>query len=61
MRRGLIAGLIVGGLLGTYYGMSLNSKSEQRLQRMADDFLDRSGDMMDKVKDRASRMMPSMH
>lgn len=60
MRRGLLAGLIVGGMLGTYYGMSLNNRGERHLQRMADEFLDRSGDMMDKVRDRASRMMP-MH
>lgn len=58
MRRGLIAGMIIGGVLGTYYGMSMNHRSEQRLQRMADDFMDRSSDMMDRVKDRASRMMP---
>ena len=61
MRRGLLTGLVVGGLLGTYYGMSLNNKSERRLQRMADDLLDRGGEMVDRVRDRASRMMPSMH
>lgn len=60
MRRGLVAGMIIGGMLGTYYGMSLNNRSERRLQRMADDFLDRGTEMMDRVKDRASRMMP-MH
>lgn len=60
MRRGLVAGMIIGGVLGTYYGMSLNNRSERRLQRMADDFLDRGTEMMDRVKDRASRMMP-MH
>ena len=60
MRRGLIAGMIIGGVLGTYYGMSMGNRSEQRLQRMADDFLDRSSEMMDRVRGRASRMMP-MH
>ncbi len=58
MRRGLVTGMIIGGVLGTYYGMSLNSKSERRLQRMADDFLDRGTEMMDRVKDRASHIMP---
>ncbi|HHW98672.1 MAG TPA: YtxH domain-containing protein [Firmicutes bacterium] len=58
MRRGLIAGMIIGGVIGTYYGMSLGSKSERRLRRMADDFLDRGSEMMDRVKDRATRMMP---
>ncbi|NLW17925.1 MAG: hypothetical protein GX033_09885 [Firmicutes bacterium] len=58
MRRGLIAGMIIGGVLGAYYGMSLSSRQERRLQRLADDFLDRGNEMMARVKDRASRMMP---
>lgn len=61
MRRGLMTGLIVGGIVGTCYGMSMGKKNERQLRRMADDFLDRSEDVIDMMKDKTSHLMHSIH
>ncbi|NLY54835.1 MAG: YtxH domain-containing protein [Firmicutes bacterium] len=57
MRRGLLAGLVIGGVLGAYYGMSMGNREQRRLRRMANDLMSRGEDMMDMMKDKASHMM----
>lgn len=57
MRRGFFAGIVLGSLIGVYYGMSMNGKDRRRLRHMASDAMDRGTDMVDMVKDRAQRLV----
>lgn len=58
MRRGgLLTGMILGGMIGVYYGMSMNGKRRARMRHMADDVIDRGGDVVDSMMDRAHSLM----
>ncbi|MGI6357410.1 MAG: YtxH domain-containing protein [Bacillota bacterium] len=57
MRRGLLTGLVIGGIIGAYYGMNMSSRDQRRLRESAGDLLDRGGEVVDRVKDGALRFM----
>lgn len=57
MRRGLVTGLIIGGVLGVYYGLTVSNRERRRLNYLADDLLERGSDVMDMVRDKAVRTM----
>lgn len=56
MKHGVLAGLIIGGVVGVYYGINMSKRDEKRLRHAADDLLGRGGDMVDGLKDRAVRL-----
>ena len=58
MRRGLVCGLIIGGLLGAYYARTVSSKQERRWQQMADEFVEKSCEVLDCMKEKAAHLMP---
>lgn len=60
MRRGLIAGIIIGGIVGAYYGMNMGNREQRRLRHATDDVIDRGGDIVDQVKDRAVRLFDNL-
>jgi len=60
MRRGLITGLIIGGIVGAYYGMNMTSRDQRRLRQTTDDLLGRGTDMVDRVKDGAVRFLDNL-
>ncbi len=57
MRRGFLAGILLGGLVGVYYGMTMDGKGRRRLRHMATDAADRGTDMIDMVRDKAQRIV----
>ncbi len=57
MRRGLITGLVIGGIVGAYYGMNMTGRDQRRLRRGADDLLDRGGEAVDRMRDGAMRLV----
>ncbi|MGI6343807.1 MAG: YtxH domain-containing protein [Bacillota bacterium] len=57
MRRHLLTGMIIGGLIGTYYGMTMSRQNQRRLTNMADNLIDRGSDMAGMIKDRATDLM----
>ncbi|MBS3984949.1 MAG: hypothetical protein KGZ66_05040 [Selenomonadales bacterium] len=46
MRKGFIAGIIIGGLVGVYYGMQLTTRERSAL-----------GDLVDRVAAKGRRVM----
>lgn len=60
MRRGIIAGIIIGGIAGAYYGMNMGNREQRRLRHATDDLVERGGDVMDRVKDGAARLFDNL-
>ncbi len=60
MRRGLITGLILGGIVGAYYGMNMTSRDQRRVRQATDDLLGRGTDVVDRVKDGAVRLFDNL-
>lgn len=46
MRKGFIAGLLVGGLVGAYYGMQMTVREKSELRGMAMNFASRGKNAM---------------
>lgn len=64
MRKGFIAGLLVGGLVGAYYGMQMTVREKSELRGMAMKFAARGknainefGDSTAHLKDAAQEML----
>lgn len=60
MRRGLITGLVIGGIVGAYYGMNMGSREQRRLRQATDDLLERGTDVVDRVRDGAGRLFDNL-
>ena len=57
MRRGFITGLILGGLVGTYYGMQLTTREKSELRGMAVKLASRGRHMLDEARDSVDDLM----
>ncbi|KAF0197462.1 MAG: hypothetical protein FD169_444 [Bacillota bacterium] len=64
MRKGFIAGLLVGGLVGAYYGMQMTVREKSELRGMAMKFASRGkqaihqfGDSADGLKEAAQEIL----
>lgn len=65
MRKGFIAGLLVGGLVGAYYGMQMTVREKSELRGMAMNFASRGKNAMNEfgvnsagvLRDAAEEMM----
>lgn len=61
MRKGFIAGLLVGGLIGAYYGMQMTVREKSELRDMAMRFASRSKRAMHQLGDTAEKVMETTH
>ena len=56
MRKGFIAGLLVGGLVGAYYGMQMTIREKSELRGMAMKFAARGRHAMHQFGDSAENL-----
>lgn len=59
MRKGFIAGLLVGGLVGAYYGMQMTVREKSELRDMAMKFASRGKTAMSKLGDMTDEAVSS--
>lgn len=53
MRKGFIAGMIIGGLVGAYYGMQMTTREKSELRGMAMRFASRGKQAMRELTNQA--------
>jgi len=56
VRKGFIAGLLVGGLVGAYYGMQMTIREKSELKDMAMKFASRGRHAMNQIGNKAERV-----
>jgi gas vesicle protein len=57
LRKGFITGLLLGGLVGTYYGMQLTTREKSELRGMAMNLASRSRQAMQEARESIDDLM----